>query len=115
MMNDVVKRFSYLKNNNDMSFSLRHKMVKNLDAHCEHIMNYFNHLYEQWGNENEFDDKVYPNPFENPTELYPMTCQSSPICKDKPDEEMTAYCGICNERGHIACMTEMPKTIKLHR
>ena len=27
---------------------------------------------------------------------------------------MTAYCGICNERGHPTCMIEMPNTIKLH-
>ena len=114
LVKDVEERFSYLENHDDMSFSLRLKMVKNLDAHCEHIMNYFNDLYAQWGNENEFDDKVYPNPFENPTELYPMTCQMSPLCKDKTDEEMTAYCGICNERGHPTCMVDMPNTIQLH-
>ena len=88
-------------------------MVKNLDAHCEHIMNYFNDLYAQWGNENESDDD-FPNPFENPTELYPMTCQMSPLCKDKTDKEMTAFCGVCNERGHPACMVHMPNTIQLH-
>ena len=114
LVKDVEERFSYLENDGDMSLSLRLKMVKNLDAHCEHIMNYFNDLYEQWGNENEFDDEVYPNPFENPTELYPMTCQMSPLCKDKTDEEMTAYCGICNERGHPTCMVDMPNTIRLH-
>ena len=90
-------------------------MVKNLNARCERIGDYFNDAYAQWGNENEFDDKVYPNPFENPTELYPMTCQMSPLCKDKTDdEEMTAFCGIFNERGHPTCMVDMPNTIQLH-
>ena len=55
------------------------------------------------------NDGVFPNPFEDPTDLYPMTCQT---CKS--DEDMSAYCGICNERGHIACIADMPKTIKLH-
>jgi hypothetical protein len=48
------------------------------------------------------------------TELYPMTCQNSFDCNGKKNEEMTAYCGTCNERGHPTCMIEMPKTIKLH-
>jgi hypothetical protein len=38
----------------------------------------------------------------------------SHLCKDKTDEEMTAFCGICNERGHPACMVDMPNTIQLH-
>ena len=113
LVKDVEERFSYLENHDDMLFSLRLKMVKNLDAHCEHIMNYFNDLYAQWGNENDSDDE-FPNPFENPTELYPMTCQMSPLCKDKTDDEMTAYCAICNERGHPTCMVDMPNTIRLH-
>jgi hypothetical protein len=44
-VNDVVKRFDYLENNNDMSLSLRLKMVKNLDAHCGRIEEYFNDVY----------------------------------------------------------------------
>ena len=55
------------------------------------------------------NDGVFPNPFEDPTDLYPMTCQT---CKS--DEDMSAYCGICNERGHPTCMVDMPNTMKLH-
>ena len=91
-------------------------MVKNLKAHCEGIMKYFNNVYAQWDNDSDDDNdgRVFPNPFEDPTDLYPMTCQNTFDCNGKTDEEMTAYCGICNELGHIACMTEMPKTIQLH-
>ena len=107
LVKDVEKRFIYLENHDDMSPSLRLKMVKNLKAHCEGIAKYFNNVYAQW--DNDSDDGVFPNPFEDPTDLYPMTCQT---CKS--DEDMSAYCGLCNERGHIACMADMPKTIKLH-
>jgi hypothetical protein len=65
---DVVKRFSYLENNEDMSFSLRLKLVKNLNARCERIAEYFNNVYAQW--DNDSDDgtgaREFPNPFENP-------------------------------------------------
>ena len=88
-------------------------MVKNLNARCERIGDYFNDAYAQWGNENESDDD-FPNPFENPTELYPMTCQNSFEYNGKADEEMTAQCGLCNERGHPTCMVDMPNTIQLH-
>jgi hypothetical protein len=91
-------------------------MVKNLNARCEGIAKYFNNVYAQW--DNDSDDgtgaREFPNPFEDPTKLYPMTCHNSFECNGKADEEMTAYCGICNERGHPTCMIEMPKTIKLH-
>jgi len=110
LVKDVEERFIYLENHDDMSPSLRLKMVKNLKAHCEGIMKYFNNVYAQWDNDSDGNnDGVFPNPFEDPTDLYPMTCQT---CKS--DEDMSAYCGICNERGHIACMADMPKTIKLH-
>ena len=91
-------------------------MVKNLKAHCEGIMKYFNNVYAQWDNDSDDDNagRVFPNPFEDPTELYPMTCQNSFDCNGKTDEEMTAYCGICNERGHPTCMVDMPNTIQLH-
>ena len=49
LVEDVEKRFEYLKNNEDMSLSLRLKLVKNLDAHCERIEKYFNSVYAQWG------------------------------------------------------------------
>ena len=84
LVKDVEERFRYLENHDDMLFSLRLKMVKNLNARCERIGDYFNDAYAQWGNEKESDDD-FPNPFENPTELYPMTCQMSPLCKDKTD------------------------------
>ena len=110
LVKDVEERFIYLENHDDMSPSLRLKMVKNLKAHCEGIMKYFNNVYAQWDNDSDGNnDGVFPNPFEDPTDLYPMTCQTC-----KTDEDMSAYCGICNERGHIACMADMPKTIKLH-
>ena len=117
LVKDVVKRFRYLENHDDMLFSLKLKMVKNLKAHCEGIAKYFNNVYAQWDNDSDDGNgaREFPNPFEDPTELYPMICQNSFECNGKTDEDMTAYCGICNERGHIACITEMPKTIQLHR
>ena len=42
LVKDVVKRLKYLENNKNMSLSLRLKLVKNLNAHCERIEEYFN-------------------------------------------------------------------------
>jgi hypothetical protein len=116
LVEDVEKRSNYLAGNHDMSALLKLKLATHLKKQCLSTAKYFNNLYAQWGNDSADNDEPgkFPNPFEDPSELYPMRCQDAPICKDKTDEEMTAYCAICNDCGHPACMAEMKPNIILH-
>ena len=115
-MKDVDKSYTYLVENDEMSTLLKLKLAKCLEEHCVRTRKHFDDLYAQWDNYSDDDGEPgeLPNPFEDPSELYPMTCQDAPICKDKTDAEMTAYCAIYKERGHPACMAEMKANIILH-
>jgi hypothetical protein len=79
LVKDVDKRYTYLVENDEMSTLLKLKLAKCLEEHCVRTRKNFDDLYAQWDNYSDDDGEPgeLPKPVEDPSELYPMTCQDA--------------------------------------